>query len=381
MKFIHTADWHLGRVMYGAHLINDQAYVLEEFVQLARNIQPDVIIISGDIYDRAVPPAEAVELLDDVLSRIILDLGITIILIAGNHDSPSRLQFGSRLLAGQKLHVFGSTRYATLMPLSDEHGQVDFYVIPYTEPSAAREKFQCETIRDHQTAIAAIIESLGFPQGSRSVIVAHAFVSGCLPAESERPLSVGGADMVDAAFFMNFSYAALGHLHRPQTAGADHIRYPGSLLKYSFSEVDHSKGVTFVEMDANGFCHVEQFNLSPRRDVRKIGGFLNDLIRNPNRDKNLEDYLMVTLLDSGAILDAMGKLRQVYPNVLHIERPCLSPDISTRRPADHRKLNDIDLFAAFFSQVTGVDLTEAERAGYEAVIEELRRREREASNP
>jgi DNA repair protein SbcD/Mre11 len=382
MRFIHTGDWHLGRLMHGEHLTEDQAYVLEQLKSLARDCRPDALLISGDVYDRAVPPPEAVALLDDFLSQLVLDLNVAVILIAGNHDSPNRLQFAARVLAGRRLHVFGSVASASSVTLEDTHGPVTFYAVPYAEPVSVKEELQSQAIVDHDSAMAAMTDlpARGAASGQRTVLLAHAFVAGCAAAESERPLSVGGADMVDASRFAGFHYVALGHLHRPQTAGSDRIHYPGSILKYSFSEADHSKGVNFVEMDAQGDCRVERIKLTPKRDVRKIQGFLEEMINNPDPAMNREDYLMVTLLDTGAILDAMGRLKEVYPNVLHVERACLgaagNTDVNVR---DHRKLNDMDLFAAFFAQVTGTDLGEAEAATYESVVDDLRRREREAA--
>jgi exonuclease SbcD len=383
MRFIHTGDWHLGRLMHGEHLTEDQAHVLEQLKDLVRDCRPDALLISGDVYDRAVPPPDAVALLDDFLSQLVLDLNVAVIVIAGNHDSPNRLQFGSRVLAGQRLHVFGSVSSASFVTLADKHGPVTFYAVPYAEPVSVREKLQSETIVDHDSAMAAMTNSLaaGSTSNQRTVLLAHAFVAGCSAAESERPLSVGGADMVDASRFQGFHYVALGHLHRPQTAGSDCIHYPGSLLKYSFSEADHVKGVNLVEMDEQGRCNVERIRLAPRRDVRKIKGFLDALIKHPDPDKSRDDYLMVTLLDAGAILDAMGRLKEIYPNVLHVERPCLAvAGNGSGSLQDHRKFNDMDLFAAFFSQVTGSDLGEAESAAYESIVEDLRRREREAAH-
>lgn len=383
MRFIHTGDWHLGRLMHGEHLTEDQAHVLDQLKRFARESRPAALLISGDIYDRAVPPPDAVALLDDFLSDVVLDLNVAVIIIAGNHDSPSRLQFGSRVLAGQRLHVFGSIRRSASVTLMDRHGPVTFHAVPYADPVSVRENLGSETIVDHDSAMAALTEEIREAHATkhRSVLLAHAFVSGCSTAESERPLTVGGVEMVDASRFQGFHYVALGHLHRPQTAGSDRIRYPGSLLKYSFSEADHAKCVNFVEMDEQGRCRVERVPFAPRRDVRKIEGFLDELLKRPDPDKNREDYLMVTLLDTGAILDAMGRLQEVYPNVLHVERACLAvPTRDRNHFGDHRKLNDVDLFAAFFSQVTGTSLSEAEAAAYEAVVEDLRRREREAAH-
>jgi DNA repair protein SbcD/Mre11 len=187
------------------------------------------------------------------------------------------------------------------------------------------------------------------PEGRRSVLVAHTFVVGGLECESERPLSVGGTGAVDCACFDGFEYVALGHLHRPQTAGKDSIQYSGSLLKYSFSEADHTKSVSLVEMDAKGHCKVEKISLTPRKDVRRIEGHLVDILKGRQSGENPQDYLMVTLLDTGAILDAIGKLREVYPNVLHIERPGLMAGGAMHGTrADHRTMNDTELFASFF---------------------------------
>jgi exonuclease SbcD len=204
-------------------------------------------------------------------------------------------------------------------------------------------------------------------------------VAGGLESESERPLSVGGASTVNAACFDGFHYVALGHLHRPQTAGDDRIHYAGSLLKYSFSEVDHIKSVNLVEMDAAGDCQVERISLTPRRDVRRIEGYLADILKGPDAGEHRDDYIMVTLLDTGAILDAMGKLREVYPNVLHIERPFLMTGGQVRGPhTDHRQLNESDLFSQFFSQITGENLTEEQSAALASILDGLRRRQREA---
>ncbi len=381
MRFIHTADWHLGRLFHGTHLTEDQAHVLEQLCEVAREIKPDALIVSGDVYDRAVPPPDAVALLDHVLSRVVLDLGIVVIMIAGNHDSPERLGFGSRVLSARGLHVIGLVGdEVPCVTLQDESGPVHFYPIPYTEPAVAREKLDRDDLHDHQAVVQALMERIRGARapGERSVLISHAFVTGGSVSESERPLSVGGVDHVDPGGFQDFDYVALGHLHRPQRAGGDQIRYSGSLLKYSFSEADHQKAINLVEMDAQGTCSVESIHLTPRRDVRRKEGFFKEILMGPDPGENSDDYLMVSLLDKAPILDVMGRLREVYPNALHVERPYLDLGRDTgARPADHRALNDKELFAAFFSQVTGDDLTEAQESAYEDVVDKLRRNDRE----
>jgi exonuclease SbcD len=211
---------------------------------------------------------------------------------------------------------------------------------------------------------------------ARSVLIAHAFVRGGEAGESERPISVGGSDLVSTKCFSGFDYVALGHLHRRQTVDGDHIRYSGSLYKYSFSESAHEKSVNLVEMDSRGQCTIEYVPLTPKRDVRVIRGYLKDLLENPDVSKSLEDYLMVSLLGKDPILDAMGKIQEVYPNALHIERPDLEwTGDKGSRSDDHRKLNDSDLFQAFFTQVTGDDLTSEQRSVYEAIVGKLRLQE------
>lgn len=382
MRFIHTADWHLGRLMHGRHLTEDQSHVLDQLVALARDFRPAALLISGDVYDRPVPPAEAVALLDDFLSRMVLDLNIQVLAIAGNHDSPSRLEFGSRVLAGRGLHLFGTfdPERATII-LSDEFGPVAFSAVPFAEPAVVREVLADDSIRDHETAVREMIRRAraAQPEVERSVVLAHVFVVNASATESERPLSVGGADTVQSSHFMDFQYGALGHLHRPQTAGAAHLRYSGSLLKYSFSEASDTKGVNLVEMDAQGACRVEHVPLIPRRDVRKITGLLKDILKGPGPGESPDDYLMVSLLDSGAVFDSIGKLREIYPNVLHVERPCFADSArGCRNHADHRKLNDADLFADFFARVTGEELGSERAAAYEEVVDKLRGQEREA---
>ncbi len=384
MRFIHTADWHLGRLFYQTSLTEDQAHVLDDLVRLAREEKVDALVVAGDVYDRSVPPADAVRLLDDVLCRLLLDLGIPVIVIAGNHDSPERLGFGSRILAAGKLNMVSSVEKTVhCVTLADSVGPVHFYSMPYAELATIRERFGDTEAPDHQAAVRLLLKSVQdrTHPGQRAVLIGHAFVQGGKETESERPLLVGGADRIDPECFRGFSYVALGHLHRPQTVGGETIHYSGSLLKYSFSEVDHTKVVNMVEIDEKGSCRVEKIPLTPKRDVRRIQGYLRDLLTDPESGKNREDYIVATILDKGAILDVMGKLREVYPNVKHVERPALVTSGRDDRPrVDHRKLNDLQLFDSFCMEMTGEPLSDEQRAAYESVVDDLRRRQREAAS-
>ncbi len=378
MRFIHTADWHLGRIFHELHLTGDQSYLLDKFIDLVKDAKPDAVVIAGDIYDRAVPPPEAVRLLDDVLSRLCLECGVTVVLISGNHDSPDRLGFASRMLANQNLHIFGSLLPdAKPLTLKDRHGPISLYALPYVEPLVVREKLGMDEVKDHDSAMRAMIALMRQKSSAegRSVLLTHAFVPGCMESESERPLTVGGAGTVSKSCFEGFSYTALGHLHCPQSAGDDKIQYSGSLMKYSFAESDHDKSVNLVEIDKTGFCSVEQVHLSPRRDVRRIKGCIGEILKGQGSD----DYVEVTLLDREPILDAIGKLRSVYPNTLNIRRPCFTPGRGPETNFDHRKMNDTELFSSFFRQVTGDELTCAQRQAFTSVVDALREQEREAT--
>lgn len=381
MKLIHTADWHLGRSLHGASLVADQAHVLEQFVGLVQQERPDAVLVAGDVFDRAVPPVEAIELLEEVLYRLVLDLQVPVILIAGNHDSPTRLAFGARLLAAQGLHVCGEPRAdAACVELRDAHGPVRIYPIPFAEPAVVRHLAGRPDLHSHQEATQYLVDQIraGHPAGVRSVAVAHCFVTGAIGSESERPLSVGGAESVAGDIFQGFAYVALGHLHRPQHCGQETVRYSGSLLRYSFSEATHEKAVLVVTLDARGQCAVQEVALSPRRQVRRVQGKLAEVVAAAPESATRDDYLVVELQDEGPVYDAMGKLREVYPNVLHIERAALtSPAAEAETRIDHRRMGDLELFAAFFEQVTGGALSDRQREVFASAADEVRRSARE----
>ncbi len=382
MRFIHTADWHLGRSFYNTSLIEDQAYALNQLIDLAKDAKPDLLIIAGDIYDRAIPSTDAVELLDDTLFRMIHDIKITVLLIAGNHDSPQRLQFGARLLEHLKLHVFGTLpERNNFIQMYDEAGPVCFYAMPYAEPSIIRQHLKDDQITNHDTGIRAwanLVRGIHSPI-ARSVIVTHAFVSGGEACDSERPLSVGSAGTVDVTCFEGFHYAALGHLHRPQSLANDQIHYSGSLLKYSFSEASHSKSVNLVDMDALGQCRVERIPLTARRDVRCVDGLIAEILSGKANNGNRNDFVKIRLSDRGAILDAMGKLREVYPNVMEIERAAfmVEPSHQSNR-VDYTKSDVTSLFAAFYLEVTGEALTDEQATVFSSVVDKMLQDERGA---
>lgn len=354
MRFIHTADWHLGRIFHGMHLTDDQGYILEQLELLLKDVRPDALVISGDIYDRSVPPPEAVELLGSHLERVTRDLKVPVIMIAGNHDGAERIDFCSGMMESSGLHVRGIFR-GDVSPviLTDEHGPVYFYPIPYADPERMKPALGAEDNISHNDGISICTEMIhaSRPAGARCVAVAHAFVNGGRTSESERPLSIGGAGAVSAAAFSGFSYTALGHLHAPQKI-SDSISYAGSLMKYSISEADHNKSVTMVDIERDGTVKSCEIHLTPKRDLRIVTGTLKEILSGKN-PMNREDYVAVRLTDKDAVYDAMNRLREIYPNIIHLERTAFSSEDTDSSNAARRSESDMDLFTSFYISVTG----------------------------
>jgi len=358
MRFLHTSDWHLGKTLCNANLLEDQAHALDQAHAMVKDAKPAAFVIAGDIYDRAVPPKEAVALLNEFLGRVAGELKVPVLMIAGNHDSPERLGFAADFLEPQGLHMAGPL---VAEPQPVVIGEAAFHLMPYADPASARFAFQDESLRSHQDVLnAQLSRAWGHhPQSKRFVAVAHAFVAGGLCSESELGLAVGGSGEVDAKLFEPADYAALGHLHRPQDAGFAHVRYSGSLLKYSASEASHVKAITLVELPAEGKARTEPMPFTPRRDLRRLRGAFETLLQEPTG--NREDYLFVELTDSGPVLDAMARLRRLYPNILGIQTALESnTEDSAPLHSDPRNLDPESLFQAFIKESTGQELTEEE---------------------
>ena len=382
MRFIHTADWHLGRIFHGHHLTEDQAYVLKEFEYIVKDSKAEAVLVAGDIYDRAVPPIEAVELLDETLSHLLLDLGVKVIMIAGNHDSAQRVGFASRLLKDRGFFVKGVLdRKLEPVVLEDVFGPVYFMPYTYAEPVLVRAVFSQEDLIDFDMATAYVVKQglSHLPADCRKVALAHAFIAGGIVTDSERPLSVGGSSNVRAAHFKPFDYTALGHLHNPQRAGAENIRYSGSLMKYSFDEAGQEKGICIVDMDEKGSVSIEKAVLHPRCDVCRVKGFFDELLQNRKKYPVTEDYMLVELLDMEAILDVRGQLETIYPNLMQIERPNwnVGGELAKER-IDYRAKSEIELFGDFFQQMTGTTITEEQEKVFRENVDELFAQEREA---
>ena len=380
MRLLHTSDWHLGRSFLGTSLLDDQAFVLENLVSAAIDAKVDAILLAGDVYDRSTPPADAVELLDETLTRLVAVHGIPVVMIAGNHDSGERLGFGSRLLGARGLHVAGTA--PCTVTLEDEHGPIDIVALPFAEPAEVASRTGAEALADHEAAMRAEIAAAtaGLAPGRRRIAVAHAFVAGGSTSESERPLVMGNAALVPADCFDGFAYAALGHLHRPQRIARAEVRYSGSLLKYSFDEAAHRKSVSIVEMDAAGACTIEEVALPVKRDVRVLDGTLDDLRRAGETDAGRDDYVLARLSDQGAVLDAIGKLRALYPNCLRVQHEAFfrTREGEAAERADLRRHSEVELFDAFFHDVTGGAPSEEESRAFADALAAVRRSAAEA---
>lgn len=375
MKFFHTADWHLGKLVQGVYMTEDQRFILEQFVAAIEKHQPDGVIIAGDLYDRAVPPTEAVNLLDETLAKIVLELKTPVFAVAGNHDSPGRLNFGSRVFQKNGIHIAGHVaKDPTPAIIEDEFGEVHIHLLPYADPSQVRYTLENPEIRSHNDAAKALTEKIAqsLDPNARHIAVGHAFVT---PhgeqqentSDSERPLSIGGAEHVEARHFEAFHYTALGHLHQAHYVLNETIRYAGSPLKYSISEERHQKGFLIVDIDGEGNTTVEKQLLTPKRDMRTVEAFMEDLL---HHEVN-EDYVFVKLLDDTPILYPMEKIRSVYPNAMHVERKLIRGVGGESQSGSRREMDPLKLFHAFYEEVKGETANEQTETIFKEVLEEF----------
>lgn len=371
---MHLSDLHLGKRVNEFSMIEDQKYILEQILSLLDREAADAVLMAGDIYDKPVPPAEAVQLFDRFLTELA-DREIPIFAVSGNHDSAERLAFGSRIMSGQNVFISpvydGSTARFTL---TDDWGEVCVHLLPFIRPSAVRRAFEKEEIHTYQDAVQTAVEQIRPDTEVRNLLVAHQFVTGASRCESEE-ITVGGIDNVDAAVFDSFDYVALGHIHSPQHIGRKEVRYCGTPLKYSFSEADQEKSVTVAELREKGNVSVTVYPLRPLRDMRKIRGtYLEVTARSFYQNMNTEDYLHITLTDEDDIPDAMQKLRVIYPNVMRLEydnrRTREEQDIKITEETVQK--SDLELFEEFYELQNNQPMTDEQRAFVNEQFRKLR---------
>ena len=321
MKFMHLADLHLGKRVNEFSMLEDQKYILEQVLLMIDEEQVDGLLIAGDIYDKQIPSIEAIRLFDEFLTRVT-GLNVSVYMIGGNHDSIERVSFGARLMAGSGIHM--ATEYdgeVDVVTAEDEYGAIDIYLLPFLKPAQVRAAWgeEAEEIKTYQDALSFVIGKMGRDESRRSILLAHQFVAGGSVCDSEEH-AVGGLDQVDTLCFDGFDYVALGHLHGAQCAGRETVRYAGTLLKYSFSEVNHKKSVTIVELKEKGCVDIYTRPVSPLHEMREIRGSYAEVTNRANYENtDTKDYVRITLTDEEDIFDAVGKLRAIYPNLMKLD--------------------------------------------------------------
>lgn len=374
MKFIHLSDLHIGKRVNEFSMIEDQEYILKQIIRIIDDEAPDGVIIAGDVYDKSVPSAEAVELFDDFIVRLS-KRDLPVYIISGNHDSPERLAFGNRLMASSGIHF--SSVYngaAERFELADEYGTTAIHMLPFVKPSHIRRFYPDDKIESYTDAIAVAVREMKINQGNRNIIITHQFVTGAERSDSE-DISVGGTDNVDASAFDSFDYVALGHIHRPQNVGSETIRYCGSPLKYSFSESPYEKSATVVELKEKGNTSVRTVPLTPMRDMVELKGTYEELTLKSFYENTSyrEDYVHITLTDEDDIPDVVQKLRVIYRNLMKL-------DYDNKRTRNQTEINGaedvavkspLELFAEFYEQQNGAEMSDEQAKYMEALIEKI----------
>ena len=373
MKFIHLSDLHLGKRVNEFSMIEDQKYILLQTINIIDDEKPDAVIIAGDIYDKSIPSEEAMLLFDDFLLRLS-KRNISVFVISGNHDSSVRLSDHSKLIENQGIYL--SPVYdGTLKPVSmeDEYGEINVYMLPFIKPVVVKQYFSDEEILSYTDAARAAIKHMNVDCSKRNVLVAHQFVLGATTCESEEHI-VGGLDSVSSDVFDCFDYVALGHIHGKQYIGRETVRYCGTLLKYSFSEKNHVKSVTVVDIKEKGNIDIREVMLTPKRDLREIKGSYEDITNRKNYEgTNVDDYVHIVLTDEEDVIDAIGKLRTIYPNIMKLSydnKRTRENNVLTEAGAIEEK-SPRELFEDFYSMQNNVSMSPWQTDYVKELIEEI----------
>lgn len=379
MKFLHIADLHIGKRVNEFSMLEDQKYILQDILRLVDEVKPAGILIAGDVYDKSVPAGEAVEVLDDFLTELAAQQ-VQIFIVSGNHDSPERLDFGSRIMAKNGVHIAGTFDGSLKeITLQDEYGPVNIFLLPFIKPAMVQPHFADQSIESYEDAARVVIQAARINSGGRNILVAHQFItSGAIQPErsDSETVAVGGLDNIDASGFEPFDYVALGHLHGPQSIGRETVRYSGSPLKYSFSEVRQQKSVTLIEFAQKGTLEFQTLNLTPQRDMREIKGPMAELIRaGASLDSVCQDYLRAILTDEDEIFDAIGQLRQVYPHIMRIDfensRNRQATDSQTAASGDVARKSPLELFEEFYLKQNNCEMNVEQRRIIQEILEQV----------
>ena len=370
MRILHTADWHIGRFLNKYSLIEDQAHFLNWLISVIKNEKIDVLVVAGDIYNSAVPSAAAVELLDEFLTKVIMELQIPALIISGNHDSPQKLSFSSKILESSGLTICGGVSGIKHVKIDDIFGAVGFTLLPYVDPTMVKEYFGVDKISSFDSAIDIVLKHKIHSNMSCDVniLCTHGTYMdfGFKDLEyCDSEISIGGGDIVNLDKFKNFDYIALGHLHGPQKAGK-RGRYSGSPLKYSVSEANHKKQVVIIDIDRSKNINIEKILVEPLRDLRILRGNFEDIMK-----IKTNDYVSVQLTDENFIIDPHGRIRTVCPNILDLSYVNIKLD-NTRTSQHIIQKSPQELFASFYKDVSGKEMNELEKQLLERVMGELK---------
>lgn len=374
MKFIHLSDLHLGIRVNDFSMSEDQRYILDRILDIIDSEAPDGIIIAGDIYDKSMPPAEAVAMFDDFISSIA-ERKIKTFIISGNHDSAERIAFGSRIMNAGGIYL-SPVYNGDIKPvvMEDEYGSVNIYMLPFVRPSAVRAFYPDDDTDSYSSAVGTAVKHMNADFTQRNIIITHQFVTGAVRSDSE-DISVGGTDNVSADIFADFDYTALGHIHKPQNIGSERIRYCGTPLKYSFSEAKQDKSVTVIELGKKGDVNVRTVKLIPLRDMTELKGSYEELMKKSFYEGTgyTEDYVHITLTDENDIPDAVSKLRLVYHRLMKMDydnartkKQSIIEGMTSARETDPEKL-----FEEFFESQNNVPMNDEQAAFVSGIIKEV----------
>lgn len=381
MKLLHLADLHLGKILQEQSLIEDQEYMLNQIIKLIKKENVETVLISGDVYDRSVPPSEAVNLLDSFLKTLIKELKIKVFIIAGNHDSKDRLGFGSKIFEDEGLYIESKyTGNLRKVELQDEYGKLNIYMLPFVKPVEVKQFFEDDLENNYNIAINKIIGKEEINKRERNIILVHQFVTaGTIEPErtESEVLSLGGIENVDVSNFNDFDYVAIGHVHRPQKIGRDTARYAGTMLKYSFSEINHNKTVSIIEIKEKGDININLVQLNPLRDMREIKGPLEELIKPENYEcGNTNDYIKAVITNEEPVYDAIGQIRRIYPNTLKLEirnsKTINNVEEQNINLENIKKKTELELFADFYKSQNNVELDERQTEIIKNIISEVK---------
>lgn len=373
MKFIHLSDLHIGKRVNEFSMIEDQKYILRQVIELVQKEKPDSVFIAGDIYDKPIPSAEAVQVFDAFLSGLARE-NVSVFMISGNHDSPERLAFGGKLLKNAGIYVSPVFQeIPKAVTLHDAYGEVNVYLLPFIKPAYVSRVISDIDVDTYQEAVQAVVERMEIDEKKRNVILAHQFVTGAFRSDSEE-ISVGGVDNVDASVFAPFDYVALGHIHGRQSIGREEVRYCGTLLKYSFSESKQEKSVTVVEIKEKGNVDIREISLFPKHDMREIKGTYEEVTALKfYQGSATDDYLHITLTDEEDILDAINRLRVIYPNIMKMDYD--NTRTKNRRcvgETEHvEKKTPVELFGELYLLQNNQEMSEEQNIFLQHLIEKI----------